>query len=1070
MPVFAGRAEVLLRLRKLRATAAEGGGVSLLVRGEPGIGKTRLLREVCTGASVLVAAGRRGPGVPAFWPWIEVWRTVARDQRLPTSNAAAVLQRAFAPWASASATATQSGTVSHFALVDAVTQVVLESARRAPLCLVVEDIHDYDHASLDVVRELASQLTAYPLFMLASCRTAEALAANEQLASTLQCFIQEVTLFGLDRDAVDAVLSDRLGTSVFSALAAQVERRSGGNPLYIHALASVLGAAPPSAAAPLDIAQLRLPESVRIAGREQLDTVSPACRALLSVAAVLGRELDSGLLSGFDGMGDQAAIDALLQHACERGVLFHEPGTRGRYQFTHALLHELIVAEHSAEGLARAHAAAARALCADDRVREPTLWLRTANHLLRAGGEASLERACTLAQRAGIAARERGAEAESAEAFGLFTQAARLLVEASQPDARAMWQRTLARALLAWTEPLWHCGEHPQALGCIVEVAQLGELLNDPQLIMDAALVTLDSRNARLSLEQRALCEKALALQEQLSIAQRVYLLAKLGGELCLGPERERGVALVAEAHAMFARCDDSSVELALAHANVLACDEISLSERNARIEAYAACARRHEDVHAIVWAEAFRLHHAVDAADPDAIARHELALKEATHNTREPQHWLGGLLGWLLLFMRGQFEQAEQALQRYEPSDYHRGSSVPLLHHSQRLALFRLTHGADEVMQAFRDMPAPLREVPELHATCASTYSECGQNAKARASFVQGLRVQPRTVLSLCYLAQAARELEDAAVGQTLYAELLPYKTRCAVIRAGGIGQGAVAHYLGHAAWAAGDHVLAIEHFEQSVQINRAIGAIPALARTHYELARGLFLSKRRAEAEPHAQQAVALTEQLGMVLYTARARALCAELAPLTAANQLRVEGQLWTVFYAGRRAHLEDIKGLHYIACLLQRPEHNVHVLELIAEQSVLAANVQHIDEALHTRAALAPHESALDARALLHYRQRARDLAQTIEEAREQHDSASLERAEAEREFLLQELKAGQRARSVPLERARKAVYNRIRQALQQLEQAHPALAHHLTASIKTGVHCSYRPETQHTWVT
>ncbi|HEX2240694.1 MAG TPA: hypothetical protein VHJ82_06095, partial [Actinomycetota bacterium] len=78
------------------------------------------------------------------------------------------------------------------------------------------------------------------------------------------------------------------------------------------------------------------------------------------------------------------------------------------------------------------------------------------------------------------------------------------------------------------------------------------------------------------------------------------------------------------------------------------------------------------------------------------------------------------------------------------------------------------------------------------------------------------------------------------------------------------------------------------------------------------------------------------------------------------------------------------------------------------------------------------------------------------------------------AREELDFLRQELSSaygiGGRARRTPdhVERARKAVTRRVRDALSRIERVHPALGRHLHASVRTGVFCSYEPERDIVW--
>jgi hypothetical protein len=98
----------------------------------------------------------------------------------------------------------------------------------------------------------------------------------------------------------------------------------------------------------------------------------------------------------------------------------------------------------------------------------------------------------------------------------------------------------------------------------------------------------------------------------------------------------------------------------------------------------------------------------------------------------------------------------------------------------------------------------------------------------------------------------------------------------------------------------------------------------------------------------------------------------------------------------------------------------------------------------------------------------------ELRSAIEEAEAGGDKDRMARARQELEFIEHELAAafglGGKARRLadPAERARKAVANRIRDAVSRIQASHPALGRHLRTSIRTGTFCSYEPERTVTW--
>ncbi|GJF02645.1 hypothetical protein PSD17_16080 [Pseudonocardia sp. D17] len=170
-------------------------------------------------------------------------------------------------------------------------------------------------------------------------------------------------------------------------------------------------------------------------------------------------------------------------------------------------------------------------------------------------------------------------------------------------------------------------------------------------------------------------------------------------------------------------------------------------------------------------------------------------------------------------------------------------------------------------------------------------------------------------------------------------------------------------------------------------------------------------------------------------------------------------RRAGEIWTVGWAGREVRLRDSKGMRDLAVLLARPGREVAVHELTG--------------ALGAAVATRPVELA-DRTAVEAYRARLRQLAAEIDDAADDNDDGRRARAVAEREALLAELGAvtglGGRPRTAgsDVERMRKAVGNRIRQALARIDAAHPDLGRHLTVSVRTGTFCRYAPDREVRW--
>ena len=171
---------------------------------------------------------------------------------------------------------------------------------------------------------------------------------------------------------------------------------------------------------------------------------------------------------------------------------------------------------------------------------------------------------------------------------------------------------------------------------------------------------------------------------------------------------------------------------------------------------------------------------------------------------------------------------------------------------------------------------------------------------------------------------------------------------------------------------------------------------------------------------------------------------------------ANVFRREGDYWSVVFEGRTVHVRDLKGMRHLAQLLAHPGRELHVLDLVGAET-------------GPRIVLGDAGEILDERAKTAYRRRLTEIDADIERARALEDDVREAQADAERDFLVQEL-----ARAVGLggrdrraasdsERARSGVTRAVRQAIARIGEHHPQLGQHLTQTVRTGTYCAYAPQ-------
>ena len=361
-PDLVGRDDALAALTSAIG-AATAGPRFVIVRGEAGIGKTRLVREAIAqlDGDTLVLLGDCldiGTGGLPYLPIVEALRRLARTADPATLAAALGKGRAelvaLVPELAGKPTATghaSSGAATEAAPDAALAQLTtgLAQARlfervlgllgalaeRSPVVLVIEDVHWIDRATRDLLTFLARNLTEERIAILLTFREHDLprghpiltwLAEIERSPSTVV-----VEPARLDARAVARQLRLIAGHDVPADVVDRVARRSEGNPLFVEEL---------YASESDDVAGPRSLTEVLLARITRLD---PAARAVVDAAAVAGRPVEERLLALVLDI-PEADVDEALRAAIAGWVLLLD-AARERYRFRHELLREVVEGE-----------------------------------------------------------------------------------------------------------------------------------------------------------------------------------------------------------------------------------------------------------------------------------------------------------------------------------------------------------------------------------------------------------------------------------------------------------------------------------------------------------------------------------------------------------------------------------------------------------------------------------------------------------------------------------------------------------------------------------------------------
>lgn len=389
---------------------AEGAGGVVVLSGDAGIGKTRLLREVAgvaAGAGRLVVVGHCVAEAGADLPYLPFTELITElhaaapdviDQVAATHPALAQLL------AGAPARADVRSSTGPGQLAEAVHAALARVATTRGVLAVIEDAHWADHSSRDLLTLLMTRGFAAPVGLIVSYRSDD-LHRRHPLHPTLGVWarLSEVTRVHLDPlPTPDMWTLVRDLTDADDPQVADIVDRAGGNAFFAEELVAggnVLGA---------DLGR------VLLARFEQLD---PDAQRVVRAAAVMGRRLGHDLLQAVVELSPDA-LDAALTAAIDHHTL--EPAGEDGYRFRHALVAEAIRDDLLPAQRRRLHAAFAAALTA-----RPELG--TASDLARhAAASGDIETAVSAGIAAGEAALALGGPRE---ASGLFEQVLTLMAE-----------------------------------------------------------------------------------------------------------------------------------------------------------------------------------------------------------------------------------------------------------------------------------------------------------------------------------------------------------------------------------------------------------------------------------------------------------------------------------------------------------------------------------------------------------------------------------------------------------------------------------------------------------------
>ena len=566
---FVGRNNEYGQFLGLIARLTARSGQVVLIEGEAGIGKSRLMHEVACYAQqqalpMLVTNCYEIERAIAYQPVIDLaMQACAAASEARLGKISPILLAEISALVPAMATrlldlpslSADFPEARQARLFHALVQLLDALAQDRQLILMIDDIQWADEASLRFLHFLARQIAGRPMLVACAYRDEE-LAANERLASLLESLHREphtrhMALARL-RPADTVTLLERLNDPQLSApkLAARLHRETDGNPFFLWSMMHSLSEGDCAVG---DSGSLPLPDALLESVRVRLSRVPHEDRLLLDVAAVLGRRFDFETLLALTQVAEARFLQTLESLVKRR--LLREDQESGFYDFSHdkvrevvyrdigtarrVLLHRAVaemleqqtssetherdarLAEHYERGKVWPKALFYLELAAEHSqklfaMRESLVWFDRAVALLQAHPEAA-----TQAQQLDLYERRGAARAQAGQIEGAVADFQRVI-----DAARALGEHAHARdGLIQLGMAYRRADAYEQAIVCLDEALQASRAMGDERHAADTlyhlgTVAWSNGRNAlAITYHQQAvdICER-LSLQDLVAV------------------------------------------------------------------------------------------------------------------------------------------------------------------------------------------------------------------------------------------------------------------------------------------------------------------------------------------------------------------------------------------------------------------------------------------------------------------------------------------------------------------------------------------------------------------------
>jgi DNA-binding winged helix-turn-helix (wHTH) protein len=830
---FCGRSNEIETLKACaKAAIAEARGSAIVISGEAGIGKTRLLSEflslVGSSVDVLLSQSSNLEGTPPFWPWTQIVRSALKASKTLNSKLttqAQMLSTVFPEIrGSVNPPSYHESRVDQFTIFSHWATTIRSMIGSKPLLLAFEDIHRADSDSLSLLSHLSRELSDEPVILVATHRpelqinnASRAMSEIIGLRNAVQIILHPLTASDV-RLMLNPFTDDR--DNICDAL----QSRTAGIPFYLTHLIRFLSFNFEKYSTESLVSVL--PSNSDELVTRQLSDLPTDTRDTLVVASIEGERFSIQALANVLSLSPVDIIQRL--QPAVRALLVREVGTD--YVFIHTILRDALYQTIDSSRRRSIHLLLARQFI--ERNDSCSRSSQISDHLTNALPMGSPIEARRFAMLAGREAAERFA---FARAQNLFDRAYR--ISALDFNSPLEDQCEILRAL---AKSSFYTGDQARARELLFNAASLARQIPSPTILAGCALdlfpdfLSIEVGNYDSSLV--LLLEEAIAVVPKKNLALRARLSARLvqASQWSRLFDRREEISLNAlrlarESGDADAILDALSTRSESLHGPDRAHDRLKTVVELGRV------ARRQGRTTTLLVQQTRLMACLLELGDIKTLAAENDRYRTTAKELCIPQYrWYPGATDTMLAMLHGNIEQADRLASEYKPAD----GWVPDQNFLQAFACQHVVREIErdrsiDTLRIVREFANSHKYVYSWSAALAWLQWDAGYEREARTSLqefgerdIEAMAHEAGGGIGIASLAEVAVRLGDRRRGEYLYRIIEPISDLYA---SGGYGIayfGSFSRYAGLLSGLLGDRESEISYLQKAIENELSIGA----------------------------------------------------------------------------------------------------------------------------------------------------------------------------------------------------------------------------------------------------